>query len=86
MELTLDLIKDLTALLVEHKLDKLKVGDFEICKSRHENTKTAEIPTKLTNSLPLLDEDELLFHSTSSPSSISKEEINPYLSPKLRNK
>lgn len=86
MELTLDLIKELTALLVEHKLDKLKLGDFEINKSRHENAKVAESTPQLSNTVPLLDEEELLFHSTSSPSRINIEEINPYLSPKSRNK
>lgn len=82
MELDLDTIKQLVILLTEHKLDKLKIGELEICKTRHENVKVTDNSKNLTNN-PILNEDELLFYSTSAPNRPS-EQINPYLSPKLK--
>ena len=59
-------IEQLVKLMVDNKIDSLILpGHLEIIKSRHEVQKP---DNKQINNQALLNEDELLFYSTSSPS------------------
>lgn len=64
MELTLEMIQALSKLVVDHKLDSLKLGELEIVKSKHEGIKNE--PRSSAN-LASMSEEELLFYSTSAP-------------------
>lgn len=89
MEIDMDIIKQLIELVVENKLDKLKLGDLEISKSRYDNIKNPESSNKVVLKGEVLDPDELMFYSSSSRHASAEEAnahvINPYLSPKSRN-
>ena len=66
MDLTLDNIKFLAQLVVDLKLDSLKLGDLELHKTKHEQPK---LDIKSNNDTVSNQElDEILFHSTSAPS------------------
>lgn len=58
MELTIDTIKELVKLVTTHKLDKLRLGDLEITKSRHESAKD-----KTANNSISISDEELLYMS-----------------------
>lgn len=78
-------IEQLIKLVVANKIDRLKFGDIEIVKTRHDVAKT---DNKLASNQDVIDEDELLYWSTSSPS-LSKEQIDalsyvPQTRPKSR--
>lgn len=73
MELTVEVIEQLVKIACSNKLDRLKVGELEILKTRHEGVKT-EAKT-LNNSTSVNDADEILFWSTSSPS-LTQEQID----------
>jgi hypothetical protein len=62
MDLNLESIEALLKMVSAHKIDKLKVGDLEIVKTRHEQPK-AETPAQLTRDMP----EDLLYYSTSIP-------------------
>lgn len=65
MELTLELVQALSRLVVEHKLDSLKLGELEIRKSKHE---AAKLEVQSNNNPTSIEElDDILFHSTSAP-------------------
>lgn len=65
MELTLEAIQSLIKMVVDNKLDKLELGDLKISKSRYEASKAEARPT--VNNPTLIDEDEILYWSTSTP-------------------
>ncbi len=65
MELDLETIKALAKLAVDLKLDRLKLGDFEIIKTKHESPKLEA--KDITNIASSQDLDDVLFHSTSAP-------------------
>lgn len=88
MELTVEIIEQLVKLAVNNKLDKLKLGELEITKTRHDSDKKDSKPA---NNLPLLtDEDELLYWSTSAPNltpeQIEALSVNPPPKPKRSKK
>lgn len=72
MELTIKDIKELVQLIVDNKLDRLNFQGVEITKSKHDVQSIKE-PKSSANNQALLDEDEILFYSTSSPSLTMKE-------------
>ena len=65
MELTLELIQALAKLVVDQKLDRLKCGELEIIKTKHESVRLEEKPNNNSTSVEEL--DDILFHSTSAP-------------------
>ncbi len=65
MELTLELVQALSKLVVDHKLDRLKLGDLEITKTKHESVKLDDKSNN--NSVSNEELDDILFHSTSAP-------------------
>ncbi len=71
MELTLEIIQALSKMVVDHKLDRIKVGELEILKTKHESPKLEKpaIPN-----LASLSGEELLFYSTSAPA-LTPEEV-----------
>ncbi len=89
MEINIETIKQLIELVVENKLDVLKLGDLEISKSRHDNIKVSENQNKIVLKGEIVDPDELMFYSSSARHNNAEEAnthvINPYLSPKTRN-
>ena len=85
-------IKELVKLLVENKLDRLKIGDIEICKSRHDQPKVEIKSNNPISNQVVTDPDELLYWSTSSPV-ITKEDLEElsengsgFVKPKQHNK
>ncbi len=58
-------------MMVDHKLDRIKLGDFELVKSKHDNS-AKETPT--TSAPKVLDDEELLFWSSSAPA-LTQEQI-----------
>jgi hypothetical protein len=72
MELSVEIIEQLVKIAVANKLDRLKVGDLEILKTKHDVPKTES--KNLNNPASVNDADELLFWSTSSPS-LTQEQI-----------
>lgn len=73
MELTVENIKQLIELAVKNKLDRLKVGELEITKTKYDQVAKAE-PKTLNTPASVSDPDELLFWSTSSPT-LTQEQI-----------
>lgn len=65
MELTLELIQALAKLVVDHKLDKLKLDALEITKTKHEVSHEPMV-NNLASKQQFTDE-ELLFWSSSAP-------------------
>jgi len=65
MELTLELIQALSKLVVDHKLDRLKCGELEITKTKHEAPKL-DVQSN-NNPTSIAELDDILFHSTSAP-------------------
>lgn len=65
MDITLENIEKLAQIMEKYKLDKIKVGDLELDKTRHESFKSEK---KSTNNNVLLSDEELLYWSTSAPS------------------
>lgn len=61
MDITVEVIKELASILTTHKLDRLKLGDLELSKTRHEVAREGNS----VNQIP--SEDEILFWSTSAP-------------------
>ena len=83
MELTIEQIKALSKLVVDHKLDSLEYGSLKLTKTKHEPPKTEKAPA--TNPVFLTDE-ELLFASTSAPV-LTPEEIEAFaINPPQRKK
>ena len=82
MELTLEIIKELAQLLDLHKLDKIKLGDLELVKTKHESLKTSNSNSVIGINREL-DDEELLFYSSSAPPK-SNFEAFPELNPKKR--
>lgn len=88
MELTLELVQALSKLVVDLKLDRLKLGELEIIKTKHESPKLED---KSNNNIASSEElDDLLFHSTSAPA-LSLEQlaaltITPIKQPKTKTK
>lgn len=73
MELTVENIEQLVKIACANKLDKLKFGDLEITKTRHDGVK-GDAKT-LNNPTSVNDADELLYWSTSSPT-LTQEQID----------
>lgn len=71
MELTLELIQALSKLVVDHKLDRLKLGDLEILKTKHE---VAKSDRPAVPNLASMSGEELLFYSTTAPA-LTVEEV-----------
>ncbi len=70
----LELMELLVKLLIDNKLDRLRLGEFEILKSKHD----LPVKDKSNNAASLaaqIDPDELLFWSSSSPA-LTEEQIN----------
>lgn len=65
MELTIESIQQLMKLMSEHKVDRLKLGDLELTKTKHEAGKNEA--TSLNKSASVMDDEELLFWSSSAP-------------------
>ena len=65
LEINVETIRALAQILDTLKLDSIKYGDLEIKKSRHELTPQDQKP--LQEMASILDEEDLLFHSTSAP-------------------
>ena len=65
-DITLEQVQILANVLTLHKLDRLEFNGLVLVKSRHESTQTNQAQGVLQEPL-LLDEDELLFHSTNAP-------------------
>ena len=60
--------------MTEFKIDQLKLGELSLTKSRHEPTKAETQPSK-SNSF--MDDEEILYWSSSSPKlQLSEEELN----------
>lgn len=71
MEITLDVVEQLAKLLTKHKLDKIKLGELEIVKSRHEVMKVEK---------PMMHNtvfDEELLYMSGAPA-LTAEEIEAY--------
>lgn len=67
-------IELLVKLMVDNKLDRLLLpGTLELQRSKHDVPKQSSADKLTNNNQALLDEDELLFYSTSSPSLTQKE-------------
>ncbi len=62
--LTIEKIAALAKILDTYKLDKLKFGELELTKSRHESIKNDA--SSMKQPFEMTDE-EILFHSTSAP-------------------
>lgn len=61
MEITVETIEALAKLLITHKLDRIKIGEFEISKSKHESSSSAQ--KQPVHNLAFPSDNELLFLS-----------------------
>lgn len=61
MEITVETIESLAKLLTAYKLDRIKIGDFEISKTKHESSSSAS--KQPVHNLTFPSDEELLFLS-----------------------
>lgn len=82
MEMSLELITALSQLMVEKKLDQIKVGDVLITKTKHETPKVEATSPALNGGLPFTEEE--LFYSATGFNSLTPEQVDALSTPRKR--
>lgn len=74
MELDLNTIDSLMKLMITNKIDQLKLGDLLLTKTKHDAPK-AEANSSAFNGDGIFSDEELLYFSSTGPSSLTPEQV-----------
>lgn len=64
MEITPAIINEIMEMMVKHRVDRVKLGELELLKTKHEGSKANNNSSSIA--VPM-SEEELLFYSTTAP-------------------